>query len=433
MVQLSAVRASLPGAEPLHLGVFGWVQEGSGSVSSAHFHLCRELLSAGHQIEFYADPNFVPDPGYSGPQFCYVPVPVELRYELHPNRFPAGMRILAERLGGRRRTRRYLGHGMIVAESRHRTQPYDALLFLGTPPGRTIAGVPAVVWPQSAPQNELVAVRGLRAPVARVSGLPAYLKLRLFYEVKDRFAWSWAHHHYSIVASQAARDETVAFGVPPERVCVTPYAIDLERFAPTEIPSGPVKRILCIGRLDPRKRIDLLVDAVALLAARRTDFQVEVIGRDGYIRGWSRFVERSGRHLPITYVDAMSQSEIIRKLHGADLVVQPSEREEFGHAVAEALACGVPVVIGPSNRTREYAPPRGSVVFDRYTPDSLARAVERGLVISRDPSARADCRAAAGAFAPDRVAATVASFVSAAAVSPEPSSLHAPQPSPQRE
>ncbi|MGO9899330.1 MAG: glycosyltransferase family 4 protein [Solirubrobacteraceae bacterium] len=254
-------------------------------------------------------------------------------------------------------------------------------------------------------------MRGLSKPIARVSGRAAYLKLRLYYEVKDRLVWGWARHHHLILASWLGRQQAIAFGVPAERICIAPYPIDLQRFTVGEIPSGATRRVLCIGRLDPRKRIDLLVDAVAILARRRADFRVEVIGRDGYIAGWSALVQEAGRHLPITYTPAVPQSEIVVRLREADVVVQPSEQEEFGHAVAEALACGIPVVTGPTNGTGAYAPPSGSASFEHYTPDSLADAIDRALDISRDPSARAACRSAAEAFAADRVASTVLEFI----------------------
>jgi GT2 family glycosyltransferase len=289
--------------------------------------------------------------------------------------------------------------------------PYDAVLFLGMPPRSTIDGVPTFVWPECGPQTELDAVRGLSAPVARVSGRAAYLKLRLYYEVKDRLVWGWARCHHLIVASWLGRQQAIAFGVPAERICVAPYPIDLRRFTVGEIPRGPTRHVLCVGRLDPRKRIDLLVDAVAILARRRNDFRVDVIGRDGYLPGWSELVREAGRKLPITYTGGVPQSQIVERLRDADVVVQPSEHEEFGHAVAEALACGIPVVTGPTNGTGAYAPRGGSAKFDLYTPDSLADAIERALAISRDPSARAACRTAAEAFAADRVATTVSEFI----------------------
>ena len=152
---------------------------------------------------------------------------------------------------------------MIVARSRHAVRPYDALLFLGTPPARLMDGIPTVVWPQGAPQNELHAVRRLASRFSRVSGRSAYLKVRLYYEVKDRLVWSWAPRHHLVLASEFARQEAIRFGVPADRLCVAPYPVDLERFSPAPTPTGPLRRVLCVGRLDPRKRIDLLVDATA--------------------------------------------------------------------------------------------------------------------------------------------------------------------------
>ena len=160
--------------------------------------------------------------------------------------------------------------------------------------------------------------------------------------------------------------------------------------------------------------MDLLVDAVAILATKRNDFHVDVIGREGYLPGWSKFVENAGRRLPITYSRAVPQAEILQRLRDADVVVQPSEHEEFGSAVAEALACGIPVVTGPTNGTGEYAPAGGSVAFDRYEPQSLADAIERALALSRDPAARSACRAAAAAFDAGLVAGKIVAFVSEA-------------------
>jgi len=395
----------------LRLAVLGHVKDGGGSVSSAHFQLCQALLEDGHELDLYAVPSFVPDPGYDSLRFHYVPVSVVTRIEGDFRFLPSNLRVFVHRMAGRSRGRRFCKHAMTEARSRHALEPYDAILFLGRPPQATIAEIPTVVWPQGAPQNELEAIRGLAKPITRVAGRSAYLQARLYYEVKDRFVWRWARRHRLVLASNAARRQAVRFGVAPERVCVAPYPVDLARFTPGSIPDGPVRQILCIGRLDPRKRVDLLVDAVAILASKRDDFRVDVIGRDGSLAGWSKFVENAGRSLPITYGNAIPQAEILERLHQADVVVQPSEREEFGSAVAEALACGVPVVTGPTNGTSEYVPDDGSASFDRYEPDSLADALERALALSRHPAARSACRAAAQLFAADRVAATIVKFI----------------------
>jgi glycosyltransferase involved in cell wall biosynthesis len=395
----------------MRLAVYGLVVNGAGSVPSAHFLLCRALLEAGHHLDLYAVPSYIPDPGYEGSRFRYVPLDVEAVRRFGVTRLPADLRLLAETLAGRRDSHRSRETAVALARARHSVCPYDAMLFLGMPPHSTIDGVPTFVWPECGPQTELDAVRGMSKPIARVSGRVAYLKLRVYYEVKDKLVWGWARRHHLILASWLGRQQAIAFGVPAERVCVVPYPIDLQRFTMGEIPSGATRHVLCVGRLDPRKRIDLLVDAVAILARRRNDFCVEVIGRDGYLPGWSALVQEAGRNLPISYTGGVPQSEIAGRFREADVVVQPSEHEEFGHAIAEALACGIPVVTGPTNGTGAYAPASGSARFERYTPDSLASAIERALAISRDPSARAACRTAAEAFAADRVATTISEFI----------------------
>lgn len=396
----------------MRLAAYGLVRDGAGSVPSAHFLLCRALLQAGHHLDLYADPGYIPDPRYEDTRYRYVGLDVEARRPITNSRLPAELRLLVDSLAGRRHGHRSRETAIALARARHSVCPYDAVLFLGMPPRSTIDGVPTFVWPECGPRTELDAVRKLSKPIARVSGHAAYLKLRLYYEVKDRLVWGWARRHHLIVASWLGRQQALAFGVPSERICVAPYPIDLQRFTVGEIPSGATRRVLCVGRLDPRKRIDLLVDAVAILARRRNDFRVEVVGRDGYLPGWSALVQEAGRNLPITYVRGVPQSQIIERLRAADVVVQPSEQEEFGHAVAEALACGIPVVTGPTNGTGAYAPVGASANFDLYTPGSLADAIDRALAISRDQSARAACRTAAEAFAADRVATTVSAFIS---------------------
>ena len=233
--------------------------------------------------------------------------------------------------------------------------------------------------------------------ILRVAGPSAYVKVRLDNEVKDRLVWRWARRHRLVLGLRvrptwseslrgAARSSTR--GSVSGRSAQVLAASDA---------GGPLRRLLCVGRLDPRKRIDLLIDAVTILAKRRSDFQVEMVGCDGYIKRWSAFVQRAGARLSITPTKAVSQ-EILARQHEADALVQPSEHEEFGSAIAEALACGVAVVTGPTKGTGEYTSTASSSRFDRYDPLSVADAIGRAL--SRNRAARAANRAAAQTFHP---------------------------------
>jgi glycosyltransferase involved in cell wall biosynthesis len=76
--------------------------------------------------------------------------------------------------------------------------------------------------------------------------------------------------------------------------------------------------------------------------------------------------------------------------------LQPSENENFGGAVAEGLACGVPSVLGPTNGTADIT--NGTEFrFDRYEPNDVACAMERAMdAVLADPEGIAQkARAAA--------------------------------------
>ncbi|HEV8549830.1 MAG TPA: glycosyltransferase, partial [Polyangiaceae bacterium] len=78
----------------------------------------------------------------------------------------------------------------------------------------------------------------------------------------------------------------------------------------------------------------------------------------------------------------LSRDRVPEAFAQADVLVQPSENENFGFSVAEALAAGRAVVAGPTNGTLEYAGAAG-FGFDAYRPDSVAAAMERALVAVR--------------------------------------------------
>jgi glycosyltransferase involved in cell wall biosynthesis len=75
-----------------------------------------------------------------------------------------------------------------------------------------------------------------------------------------------------------------------------------------------------------------------------------------------------------------------------DVLVQPSDEENFGSSVAEALACGVPAIVGATNGTGDYLCERSMRLPDD-DPNSLATAISefsqrkiQGSLIDRMPT-----------------------------------------------
>ena len=200
------------------------------------------------------------------------------------------------------------------------------------------------------------------------------------------------------------------YGVPPRRIAVVPEPIDLEdwqgRFA--RAPRRPSERptILSVARMYPRKRLEDLLEAVALLRRRIPDVRLSIVG-DGPER--DRLL---GRHAALDLGDAavflgeVSRNRLAEEYVNADCFCLPSVQEGFGIVFLEAMAAGLPIVACRAAAVPEVVPDgvAGVLVAPRR-PDQLTDALEEVL---NDSRRRKECgeagRRRAAEFSAPRVA-----------------------------
>jgi glycosyltransferase involved in cell wall biosynthesis len=111
---------------------------------------------------------------------------------------------------------------------------------------------------------------------------------------------------------------------------------------------------------------------------------LRVVGSAPYAKGLLRLLDRlpQGRFEYLPRVEREGIPDLLRR---TDLLVQPSEQEDFGSSVAEALACGTTAVLGPTNGTRAYIGD-AAFPFESYTAEAVAAAMRRAVqAIRRDP------------------------------------------------
>ncbi|MGG6241158.1 hormogonium polysaccharide biosynthesis glycosyltransferase HpsP [Nodosilinea sp. AN01ver1] len=111
----------------------------------------------------------------------------------------------------------------------------------------------------------------------------------------------------------------------------------------------PRPLVLYLSRLDPKKGLDLLLPALEQITAQGMDFQLVLAGGNPQDSGYEKAVgDRirasvlSDRTVLTGFVTGPTKAAL---LEAADLFVLPSYYENFGIAVAEAMAAGVPVVV----------------------------------------------------------------------------------------
>ena len=127
-------------------------------------------------------------------------------------------------------------------------------------------------------------------------------------------------------------------------ITIAPNGIDLAEVEST-YPDATSTDLVVVGRLMAHKRIDMLLDVVALLHTDGSPVTCRVIG-DGPEREALRAKATAlgiGDAVDFRH-DVSEQKEVYSLVKAAKIAVFPSSREGFGIAVLEALACGVPVI-----------------------------------------------------------------------------------------
>jgi glycosyltransferase involved in cell wall biosynthesis len=127
-------------------------------------------------------------------------------------------------------------------------------------------------------------------------------------------------------------------------VAVIPNGVDIPPLSIEPRPS--TRRLIFLGRLVPKKRLDVLLRAWSAVSSRFPDWEVRVVGPDE--RGHQREMMDLAATLRaprVLFRGPIYGADKWRELASASLFVLPTHTENFGVAVAEALASGVPAIV----------------------------------------------------------------------------------------
>jgi glycosyltransferase involved in cell wall biosynthesis len=129
--------------------------------------------------------------------------------------------------------------------------------------------------------------------------------------------------------------------------------------------------VLFLGRIHPKKGLDLAIEAFAACAGQRPELRLVIAGPDqvGAQRALAERAAQLGVADAIVWTGMLGGEEKFDALRAAEVFLLPSHQENFGIAVAEALACGLPALISNKvNIWREIVEARAGLAAD----DTLA-------------------------------------------------------------
>lgn len=193
-----------------------------------------------------------------------------------------------------------------------------------------------------------------------------------------------------VCISEEITREVRAAGFAEERLVSIPNGVDLSAWAgdppPAELPFGPeAEVVLFLGRLTPQKRLDVLLQAIARLAATRPALRLAVCGEGPLREDLEALSARLGIGERVAFLGV--REDVLALHRAARVFALPSEGEGLPNALLEALAAGTPTVATAVAGTVDVARhEREALLVSPNDAPALAAALERLL---EDPDLRA--------------------------------------------
>jgi glycosyltransferase involved in cell wall biosynthesis len=176
------------------------------------------------------------------------------------------------------------------------------------------------------------------------------------------------------VSSTFVKNSFLKQGFPVEKLLFCPYPVDLQAFQPAKEPR-PANRpftILHTGGLSLRKGTPYLLEAFRLI---RKKIPNAVLRIKRHLRNDVTDIVKKNSNLPIEWSESLDFAGHVRRYQTSDLLLFPSIEDGFAFVVAEALACGLPVVTTSNVGASDLIKPgiNGEIVPIRDAP-ALANA-----------------------------------------------------------
>jgi glycosyltransferase involved in cell wall biosynthesis len=169
---------------------------------------------------------------------------------------------------------------------------------------------------------------------------------------KIPYLWLIERTHLAHAAAIHATSESEAEAIRAlgygDKVRVIPLGVPLPgEMEQHKAESNAPTRLLFLSRLHPKKGLPLLLDAMA--QARAMGSRVELViagdGPQAYLYELEARVQALGLGAVVRFAGQVDGDAKRRLFADADIFVLPSKQENFGIAVAEALAAGLPVIV----------------------------------------------------------------------------------------
>jgi glycosyltransferase involved in cell wall biosynthesis len=183
--------------------------------------------------------------------------------------------------------------------------------------------------------------------------------------------------------SHAEKRTLIGMGIPEHQICILPNPVDLSEFDPR--PAGKdfksqyhipfEKMVLYLGKLTPRKNIDLLIRSMAEIPQQSVG--LVIAGYDyGMKKSLQALVRKCSLESRVIFSGGLQGKARLEALAAADVVAYPGHDEVFGLVAFESILCGTPVVVAGDSGCGEIVQNAGGgIVVPKENVSAISEAL----------------------------------------------------------
>jgi glycosyltransferase involved in cell wall biosynthesis len=175
--------------------------------------------------------------------------------------------------------------------------------------------------------------------------------------------WEWVTGYvlkrstYFTSDAMVTRDKAVSYGMNPDCTVVFPWGVDLDHYAPK---SWKTRRrannftLFCNRSWEPRYGVDVLARAFVKVVQSRPGLSLILLGGGSQGARIRKILLNGGVMDRVTFGGQVSQTELPRWYHWADVYISPSHVDGSSVSLMEALACGLPCLVSDIPANQEW-------------------------------------------------------------------------------
>ena len=180
-----------------------------------------------------------------------------------------------------------------------------------------------------------------------------------------------------LTVSNHLKEEILTANIHPIKIIVTHNPVDTNLFQ-LKTNTTITNNILFVGRLDEFKGGLRSLKAFHKIMLSNPQHTFTMVGDGEEMQAIKNYIDANpALQAKVALMGSLSKVAIAKQMQAADFFIFPSRHESFGLVIAEAMSCGLPVIVGNQTAPKEYVHKDSGLLIQPNDIDAMANAMQQ--------------------------------------------------------